>query len=204
MTTTAAQAFLTMPPKMTPDEIFRAGLRAWLMSRGLDPADPAIKDTPGRVLRALNEFTAGYEEDPAVHLERVFPAEHAGTPIVVTGVPFTSMCAHHLIPFTGTANIAYQPKPGSPVAGLSKLPRVLDVYARRLQTQEDLTRQVVDALDKHLNPAGAACVIRSEHGCLAHRGAKKPGSQMVTVAYAGIFATHDDKRAELHRLMNQQ
>ncbi|MDH6489645.1 GTP cyclohydrolase I [Streptomyces sp. SAI-127] len=180
----------------------KAGVRAWLAARGLDPAAPDVVDTPDRVLRALNEMTAGYDEDPAQHLARTFPAEHAGTPIVVTGVPFTSLCAHHLLPFTGHADIAYQPRLGDPVAGLSKLPRVLDVYARRLQTQEDLTRQVTAALDEHLAPLGAACVIRSEHGCLAHRGARKPGAVMVTASYTGCFDADPYRREELHRLMS--
>ncbi|MFJ7090382.1 GTP cyclohydrolase I [Streptomyces mirabilis] len=180
----------------------QAGVRAWLEARGLDADAPDLVDTPARVLRALNEMTAGYDEDPAQHLARTFPAQHAGTPIVVTGVPFTSLCAHHLLPFTGHADIAYQPRLGDPVAGLSKLPRVLDVYARRLQTQEDLTRQVTAALDEHLAPLGAACVIRSEHGCLAHRGARKPGAVMVTVSYTGCFDADVYRREELHRLMS--
>ena len=180
----------------------KAGVRAWLASRGLDPAAPDLVDTPDRVLRALTEFTAGYDEDPAQHLARTFPAEHAGTPIVVTGVPFTSLCAHHLLPFSGTATIAYQPAVGEPVAGLSKLPRVLDVYARRLQTQENLTYQVTAALDEHLQPLGSACIIRSEHGCLAHRGARKPGAAMVTASYTGIFHEAPHRREELHRLMS--
>jgi GTP cyclohydrolase I len=180
----------------------KAGVRLWLEARGLDVDAPDLVDTPARVLRALNEFTAGYDEDPAVHLERTFPAQHSGTPIVVTGVPFTSLCAHHLLPFHGHADIAYLPSQGQPVVGLSKLPRVLDVYARRLQTQEDLTRQVTEALDKHLEPIGTACLIRSEHGCLAHRGARKPGSVMVTVSYTGLFLDNPQAREELHRLMS--
>ncbi|MEV0324724.1 GTP cyclohydrolase I [Streptomyces sp. NPDC050658] len=180
----------------------QAGVRAWLEARGLDADAPGLVDTPARVLRALTEMTAGYDEDPAQHLARTFPAEHAGTPIVVTGVPFTSLCAHHLLPFTGTADIAYQPAIGAPVAGLSKLPRVLDVYARRLQTQEDLTREVTEALDKHLAPLGSACIIRSEHGCLAHRGARKPGSVMVTASYTGRFLEDAQAREELHRLIS--
>jgi GTP cyclohydrolase I len=145
---------------------------------------------------------AGYEQDPAEHLARTFTVQHDGGPIVVTGVPFSSLCAHHLLPFTGTADIAYQPHPGDPVAGLSKLPRVLDVYARRLQTQEELTSQVTSALDKHLNPAGSACVIRSEHGCLAHRGARKPGARMVTASYTGVFRDDPQARADLRTLMS--
>ncbi|MBT2490629.1 GTP cyclohydrolase I FolE [Streptomyces sp. ISL-96] len=179
------------------------GLRAWLAGRGLDPDSPALVDTPARVLRALEEMTAGYEEDPAVHLARTFPVDHDGGPIIVTGVPFTSLCEHHMQVFTGHADIAYQPHPGDPVAGLSKLPRVLDVYARRLQTQEQLTQQVTTALDTHLVPAGAACIIRSEHGCLAHRGARKPGSVMVTASYTGVFRDDPQARDELHRLMTR-
>lgn len=180
---------------------FTEGLRAWLVANGIDPFAPGMVDTPARVLRALGEMTAGYAEDPAVHLDRTFPVHHDGGPIVVTGVPFTSLCSHHLLQFTGTADIAYQPKPGDPVAGLSKLPRVLDVYARRLQTQEELTHQVTAALEHHLNPVGAACVIRSQHGCLAHRGARKPGSVMVTASYTGRFLSDAQARQELHRLM---
>ncbi|MFG2404258.1 GTP cyclohydrolase I [Streptomyces brevispora] len=180
---------------------YRNGVRAWLTGRGLDPDSPALIDTPDRVLRALEEMTAGYTEDPAEHLARTFPVDHDGGPIMVTGVPFTSLCEHHMLPFTGHADIAYQPHPGDPVAGLSKLPRVLDVYARRLQTQEQLTQQVTAALDTHLHPVGSACVIRSEHGCLAHRGARKPGSVMVTASYTGAFLDDREARAELHRLM---
>ncbi|MBC9731149.1 GTP cyclohydrolase I [Streptomyces sp. TRM68367] len=204
MTTTDEQ---TIPAPAYPGDplpgalALQQGVRAWLTARGLDPDHPEVIDTPARVLRALNEMTAGYDEDPAVHLARVFPVDHPGTPIMVTGVPFTSLCAHHMLPFTGTADIAYQPPPGGAVAGLSKLPRVLDVYARRLQTQEQLTRQVTDALDEHLAPLGSACIIRSEHGCLAHRGARKPGSVMVTASYTGVFDRDRHAREELHRLM---
>lgn len=176
------------------------GIRRWLHTRGLDPDAPDLADTPLRVLRALNEMTAGYDEDPAQHLARTFPVDHDGSTILVTGVPFTSLCAHHLLPFTGTADIAYQPRPGTPVAGLSKLPRVLDVYARRLQTQEQLTHQVTTALDTHLDTLGSACIIRSEHGCLAHRGARKPGAAMVTASYTGRFLNDPQARDDLHRL----
>jgi len=182
---------------------FKAGIHAWMTVRGLDPSSPALADTPARVLRALAEMTAGYDEDPALILTRTFPVDHPGTPIAVTGVPFTSLCEHHMLPFTGTADIAYQPALGAPVAGLSKLPRLLDAYARRLQTQEALTRQVTTALDTHLDTLGTACVIRSEHGCLAHRGARKPGSVMVTASYTGRFLADPQAREELHRLMTR-
>ncbi|MGW9410282.1 GTP cyclohydrolase I [Streptomyces diastaticus] len=197
----------TPPPASLPTaqetaaDAYTAGLRSWLTARGLDPTSPALTDTPARVLRALTEMTAGYDEDPADHLARTFPVDHDGGPILVTGVPFASLCEHHLLPFTGHADIAYQPAPGAPVAGLSKLPRVLDVYARRLQTQEQLTQQVTTALDTHLDTLGAACIIRSAHGCLTHRGARKPGSVMVTASYTGHFRTDPQARADLHHLM---
>jgi GTP cyclohydrolase I len=107
-----------------------------------------------------------------------------------------------MLPFTGTASIAYLPAPDAPVAGLSKLPRLLDVYARRLQTQEQLTRQVTEALTGHLDTLAAACIIRSEHGCLAHRGARKPGSVMVTASYTGLWEHDRAARAELHTLLH--
>lgn len=199
VTTTTASLYAGNPAVAA--AAYTDGIRAWLAGRGLDPDGPGLRDTPGRVLRALEEMTAGYDDDPARHLVRTFDVDHDGSPIVVTGVPFASLCEHHMLVFTGTADIAYQPHPEDPVAGLSKLPRVLDVYARRLQTQEQLTRQVTTALDTYLIPQGSACIIRSEHGCLSTRGARKPGAVMVTASYTGVF--NDDPRArdELHRLM---
>lgn len=186
---------------MSADAEFVQGMRAWLAARGLDPDSAALTGTPARVLAALAEFTSGYDDDPARHLARTFPVERSEQPIAVSGVPFTSLCEHHMLPFTGLASIAYLPKPGAFVAGLSKLPRVLDVYARRLQTQEQLTKQVTDALDKHLDTFGSACIIRSEHGCLAHRGARKPGAVMTTASYTGVFDTDLRARTDLHVLL---
>jgi GTP cyclohydrolase IA len=166
---------------------FRIGLRGMFAALGLDPDGEALSETPDRWLRALTEFTGGYALDPADVLGRTFEVEHSGYPISVTNVPFTSVCEHHLLPFSGLALITYLPEPGGRVVGLSKLPRLLDIYARRLQTQEQLTRQVTDALEKHLSIRGAACVIGSEHGCLANRGARKPGAVMVTGSFTGVY-----------------
>lgn len=173
-----------------------AGLRDWFRSRGLDPDSEALSGTPGRLVRALEEFTAGYALDPAVILGRTFSVHRSSDPIVVTDIPFTSVCEHHLLPFSGHAAIAYLPSPGAPVVGLSKIPRLLDVYARRLQTQEQITVQVTDALNAHLDVDGTACLLRSEHGCLAHRGARKPGAVMVTVSFTGRYETDDRLRAD--------
>ncbi|WP_394621287.1 GTP cyclohydrolase I [Lentzea sp. JNUCC 0626] len=195
MTTTSATIDLDQPVRQR--NAFTDGVDAWLAHRGLDPNSQALRGTPMRLFKALNELTAGYDEDPAVLLSARFDVERSDEMIVVTGVPFTSLCEHHLLPFTGTATIAYLPAPGAAVAGLSKLPRVLDAYARRLQVQEQLTRQVTTALDSHLDTDGSACVIRAVHGCLAHRGARKPGSVMVTSSYTGRFQADIDVRGEL-------
>ncbi|OXM69640.1 GTP cyclohydrolase I [Amycolatopsis vastitatis] len=174
-----------------------AGIRSWLADRGLDPDEPNLRDTPARVARAWAELTSGYDQDPAAVLERTFPVDRSDGVIAVTGVPFTSCCAHHLMPFTGTATIAYLPVAGAPVAGLSKLPRLLDIYAHRLQAQEQLTHQVTEALDTYLKTEGSACIVRAEHGCMTQRGIRKPGAAMVTTAVTGRFATDPELRAQL-------
>lgn len=167
-------------------DLLREGMRDLFRYRGLDPNGEALEGTPDRWIRAFEEFTSGYGEDPEKILGRTFEVEHSGYPISVTNVPFTSVCEHHLLPFSGYAMISYMPS-GGRVVGLSKLPRLLDVYARRLQTQEQITKQVTDALDTYLQPYGSACVIGSEHGCLANRGARKPGAVMVTGSFTGIY-----------------
>jgi len=178
------------------EELFAVGMRALLGQLGVDPDGPDVADTPARWVRALREMTAGYGEDPAAILSRTFEMPHADEMIVVTGVPFTSVCAHHLLPFWGTGTVAYIPAEGAPVVGLSKLARVLDVYAKRLQSQEQITVQVTTALDTHLQTRGAACVLRAQHGCMAHRGVRKPGAEMVTSSLTGAFRSDPSARAE--------
>lgn len=177
-----------------------ASIREWFRGKGLDPDAPDLVDTPVRVLRMWTEFTAGYSLDPKDVLARNFDIHRSDEPIIVSDIEFVSCCAHHLLPFHGTAMIAYAPSPGAPVVGLSKLPRLLDIYARRLQTQETLTKQVTDAIDAHLDVAGSACVVKATHGCLAHRGAHKPGTVMTTASYTGIYLADASARADLHRL----
>jgi GTP cyclohydrolase I len=172
---------------------FRTGLRGWFEWRGLDPDSESLDGTPDRWLRAMDEFTSGYDQDPEKILGRTFEVENSGYPISVTNVPFISVCEHHLLPFSGFAMISYMPS-GNRVVGLSKLPRLLDVYARRLQTQEQITKQVTDALETYLRPKGAACILGSEHGCLAHRGARKPGAVMVTGSFTGVYEEPTTRR----------
>ncbi len=174
--------------------LVQLGMRDMFASLGLDPNGEALAGTPDRWLRALTEFTGGYALDPEKILGRTFKVDHSGYPISVTNVAFTSVCEHHLLPFSGLAMISYMPGADGRVVGLSKLPRLLDVFARRLQTQEQITKQVTDALELYLKPKGAACILGSEHGCLANRGARKPGAVMVTGSFTGVYEDPDTRR----------
>lgn len=162
---------------------------------GEDPTRPGLADTPDRVLRALAEMTSGYQLDPAEILARQFPDDYDEM-VIVRGVTFTSLCEHHMLAFTGTATVGYIPAPGLGVVGLSKLARLVDCFARRLQVQERLTMQVADAIEEHLHPVGVGVVIRAEHSCMGCRGVRKPGAEMVTSAMRGALRTKPEARAE--------
>lgn len=173
----------------------RQGVRALLRYLDQDPDAPGLADTPARVLRAYRELCQGYQVDPAALLAVSFPEDTDGL-VVVRGVEFTSLCEHHLLPFMGTATVGYLPGPGRGVVGLSKLARLVDCYAQRLQVQERLTRQVVDALVEHLEPVGAGCVVHATHLCMSCRGVRKREAEMVTSALAGVLREEPDARAE--------
>lgn len=162
---------------------------------GEDPTRPGLADTPDRVLRAFTELTAGYRDDPAAILTRVFPDDYDEL-VILRGVTFTSLCEHHLLAFTGTASVGYIPTPGQGVVGLSKLARLVDCFARRLQVQERLTMQVADAIEAHLHPVGVGVVVRAEHSCMGCRGVRKPGAEMVTSALRGALRAKPEARAE--------
>lgn len=155
-----------------------------LLALGVDEGDHTA-DTPNRVARAWAEQLAGYHDDPARHLTRTFSAPHDPGLVIVAGVRVVSTCAHHLLPIVGTATVAYRPRLGQPVVGLSKLARVVEGYARRLQVQERLGRQVADALHGHLTPVGAACLVTASHGCMSLRGVAQPATVTTTHAWAG-------------------
>ena len=173
----------------------RDGIRAPLELMGEDPARAGITDTPARVVKAYMEL-ASQPGDPADLLSVQFDGvDYADQLVAVGPVPFTSICEHHLLPFTGTAWIAYLPADGR-VVGLSKLPRLLDHYAKRPQVQERLTNQVTAALNKYLAPTGAACVVRSTHQCMSLRGVEKTGAAMVTSSLTGAFRLNPELRSE--------
>lgn len=161
-----------------------AAVREILLAIGEDPDRDGLQDTPARVARAYEEFFSGLRADPADVLGTTFDIAHSEM-VLVKDIPFYSTCEHHLVPFHGVAHVGYIPGADGKVTGLSKLARVLEVYARRPQVQERLTTQVVEALEEHLNPRGAIVVIEAEHMCMSMRGVRKPGAKTVTSAVRG-------------------
>ena len=161
---------------------------------GEDANREGLKDTPSRVARMYEEITAGYKQDPKDYLCRTFNFD--GEDVVLEkDIDFASTCEHHLMPFFGKVHIAYIPE--GKVVGLSKLARTVEVFARRLQLQEQLTRQIADAIEENLSPKGVMVVIEAEHTCMTMRGVKKPGSQTVTTVTRGEFK----KNAELQTIV---
>src|ERR1043165_6902088 len=175
-----------------------AAVREILLAIGEDPDREGLLRTPNRVARAYGELVAGLSEDPRVHLKTVFN-ERYDEVVLLRDIEFHSLCEHHLLPFMGKAHVAYLPD--GKVVGLSKLARLVEGFARRPQVQERLTTQIADALMEALNPVGAACVIEATHTCMTIRGAKKPGSIMVTSALRGIFKDNPPSRNEILSLM---
>ena len=163
-----------------------AAVRVLIRWAGDDPEREGLRDTPKRVAKAYRELYAGYEQDPRAVLDRVFEeVEGYGDMVLVRSIPFHTHCEHHMVPFFGQAHIAYYPAAG--VVGLSKLARVVEVFARRLQTQETLTAQVADAIDEALKPRGVAVLIEAEHMCMSMRGVQKQGAQTLTTQFTGVF-----------------
>jgi GTP cyclohydrolase I len=176
-------------------------VREILAAIGEDPDREGLIDTPARVARAYGEMFAGMQANAGVHLTKQFDQEQAGDDaVMLRNIPFTSMCEHHLLPFTGRAHVAYLPQHGK-VTGLSKLARTVDVFAKRPQLQERLTAQIANALVEHLDPRGVAVVVEAEHSCLKLRGAEKHEADMVTTAFRGSYERDRELRSEILQLM---
>ena len=173
-----------------------AAVRTLIAAAGDDPAREGLADTPGRVARAYREWVAGYQVDPHRLLSRTF-GEAAGydETILLRSIPLVSTCEHHLAPITGVAHVAYRPR--ERVVGISKLSRLVDAYARRLQLQERLTRQIAHALDEALRPRGVAVIIEAGHGCMSTRGVRQHGVSLVTKCWLGEFGDDEGLRREL-------
>jgi GTP cyclohydrolase I len=172
-----------------------AAVRALIAYLGDDPAREGLRATPKRVVAAFDELYHGYREIPADALARTFgETEPYDDFVLIRDIGFTSHCEHHMMPFYGKAHVAYRPV--ERVVGLSKLARLVDVYARRLQTQEHLTSQVASAIDEVLKPRGVAVLIEAEHTCMSIRGVAKPGVSTVTTRFLGTFrdSTEDQMR----------
>lgn len=173
-------------------------VRRLLQFIGEDPDRGGLKGTPDRVCRAFVEMTDGYKVDPAVVLERRFPCPHEDL-VIVRDIHFTSLCEHHLMPFSGKASIGYIPE--KEVVGLSKLPKLVDCFAHRLQLQEQLTHQIADAIETHLRPRGLGVVIEATHGCMSCRGVRRHESSTITSAVRGVMMTKPEARAEFMQLL---
>lgn len=176
-------------------EMAENAVRTLLLWAGDNPAREGLAQTPRRVAKAFGEYFSGYAQDPLAILKTSF-ADVGGYDgmITVRDIRFSSHCEHHLAPFTGKVHIAYIP--GKSVAGISKLARVVDVFARRLQVQERMTAEIANALMTALKPKGVAVMIDAAHSCMSMRGARKDGARTVTTRYLGVFRGDDDLREE--------
>lgn len=186
---------LAEDPATTPSE-GEVAVATLLRMVGEDPARDGLLETPRRVVQALREMTGGYREEPSEILSKTFE-ESSDELIVLRGIAFYSTCEHHLLPFYGTASVGYLP---GKVVGISKLARLVHCFAKRLQIQERLTRQIADAVSEHLEARGAAVIVTAHHLCMGCRGVKLPGTELITSAMLGTLREDAVTRAEFLRL----
>lgn len=179
------------------DKIKQA-VRLLLEGLGEDISREGLLDTPDRIARMYKELYSGADEDPGVHLSRTFHVDDSEM-VIEKNITFYSICEHHLLPFYGKVHIAYIPD--GKVVGLSKLARTVEVFAKRLQIQEQMTGQIADALMTHLHPQGVLVMAEAEHMCMTMRGIKKPGSQTVTLARRGVFMTDPSLEERFFRVL---
>ncbi|MEN6309198.1 MAG: GTP cyclohydrolase I FolE [Anaerohalosphaeraceae bacterium] len=170
-----------------------------LLAVGENPQREGLRDTPRRVARMYAELLDGMRHDPSEHLGSVFHEKYDEI-VLLRDIPFYSVCEHHLMPFIGKVHVAYLPD--GQVLGVSKLARIVDMFARRLQLQERLTDQIADFLMKNLKPKGVTVVLEASHSCMTIRGIKKPGAVMVTSALRGIFKSDPRSRSEVMMLLH--
>jgi GTP cyclohydrolase I len=170
-------------------------VKGLLTEIGEDPSREGLRNTPARVAEAWRFFTRGYNQDVGDLLRGgIFDAEHDGM-VLVKDIDFYSMCEHHLVPFFGACHIAYLPD--KKIIGLSKLARIVEVYSRRIQVQERLTRQIADAIEKHIKPRGVAVLLEARHLCMCMRGVEKHGTAVATNTLSGVFQTDPSAREAL-------
>lgn len=189
---------MTDVPENVDLEAIKKAVRTILTAVGEDPDRDGLLETPRRVAKMYAEMFAGLHTDPGKHLDVTFPESYQEL-VLVRDIPFTSMCEHHLLPFSGKAHVGYLPN--GRVTGLSKLARVVEEIARRPQVQERMTEQIANLIEERLSSAGVAVVIEAEHSCMSIRGIKKPGSRTITSALRGVFRTNQSSRAEVMSLI---
>jgi GTP cyclohydrolase I len=179
-----------------------AAVRTLIAWAGDDPTREGLLDTPRRVTKAYREFFSGYEEDAKTVLSKTFKEVGGYDDIVlVKDIPFSSHCEHHMVPFFGKAHIAYLPHDG--VVGISKLARLVEVFSKRLQVQEVLTAQIIDAINEHLNPRGAAVLLEAEHMCMSIRGVRAHGALTVTQRFTGVFAEEKSEQDRFFQMIRR-
>ena len=180
-----------------------AHVRGLLQYIGEDVEREGLRETPARVLAAMQEHFAGYQEDPRDHLSKTFEeVEGYDEVVLVSDIDVHSHCEHHMVPFVGKAHVAYIPR--GRVVGLSKLARVVEGYAKRLQVQEKLTMQIANAIEEVLDPKGVAVIIQCQHFCMCHRGIHKPNSWTTTSKLTGAFMKNPSSRLELFQLIGMK
>ena len=178
-------------------------IRELLAAIGEDPDRAGLRETPRRVADMYAELFEGFDTDPGEHLKVTFEEGHDEI-VMVRDIAFTSLCEHHLVPFTGLAHVAYLPGLEGRVTGLSKMARLVEGYARRLQVQERMTTQIVEAMERVMSPRGSIVVIEAEHFCMSMRGVKKAGATTVTSAVRGVFRDDASYRAEALQYIHQR
>ena len=177
-------------------------VRTLLRWAGDDPLREGLEDTPSRVVRSYSEFFAGYDQDPAAMLQTSFEEDvgNYDEMVVLTGIRLESYCEHHMVPIVGECTVGYLPR--GRVVGISKLARVVDAFAKRLQIQEKLTEQIAQVIQEELQPYGVGVVIRAQHQCMTTRGVHKTGVNMVTSKLHGLFKSNATVRSEFFSLAN--
>jgi GTP cyclohydrolase I len=195
-TTAAVPGNVTRPTR----EEAEAAVRTLIRWAGDDPAREGLRDTPKRVAKAYEELFKGYAQDAGQVLSTIFEeVEGYDDMVLVKDIPFASHCEHHMVPFVGKAHVAYFPSEG--VVGLSKLARVVDVFARRLQTQETMTAQITEAIDDALKPRGIAVLVEAEHMCMSMRGVQKHGASTMTTRFTGLFRDDPTEQARFFTMV---
>jgi len=185
---------------MTKDEEFEQAITKVLELLGEDPKREGLEKTPARVAKALKFLTEGYDQNPEEILNQALFTTSNDEMVLVRDIEFYSMCEHHMLPIIGRAHVAYIPD--GKVVGLSKIPRIVNVYARRLQIQEQMTEQIADAILKSIKPKGVAVVVHARHMCMEMRGVQKINSTTVSSALRGLFKSDERTRNEFYSLIN--